>query len=125
MNATAQYAFYGSLRKGMINYERYKDGLEYLFSARLKGFRLFSMGEYPCAVEAPGSENSIVVEVFKVKNPAIEREIYDMELSVGYHFKEVRINHQLVGIYLYAAAGNYPEVIGGDWVDFFWKNENS
>lgn len=125
MNAQSQYAFYGSLRRGMSNYEVYKEGLQYLFSTRLRGFKIFSMGDYPCAVESGNSTDSIVIEIFKITNANIERDIHDMELSVGYHFKNIEINHTNVGIYLYASSKNYPEVPGGDWVEFFRKNSES
>jgi gamma-glutamylcyclotransferase (GGCT)/AIG2-like uncharacterized protein YtfP len=125
MNSGSTYAFYGSLRKGMGNYLIYQHGLTYLYSIRLKGFKLFSMGPYPCAVETGSPTDSVLAEVFKITDSKIENSIHQMELRVGYYFKDVIVNKNPVGIYLFSSPANYPEVVGGDWVEFFRKRPNS
>lgn len=122
MNKNSLYAFYGSLRKGMSNYELYKDAMIYLYSIHLKGFKLYSMGEYPCCTKS-AAENIIVVEVFKITNPVIEKEIHDMEIEEGYFYDEVTIQNDRVGIYLYNGIENFIEVKGGDWVSFFRQSQ--
>ena len=42
-----------------------------------------------------------------------------MELSVGYHYDEVIVTANAVGIYLFHQSENYTEVVGGDWMKFF------
>ena len=119
MNINSQYAFYGSLRRGMMYHEVYKDGLEYKFSAQLKGFKLYALTEYPFAVRTNQKEDSIVVEIFKIINPETEKSIHELELGVGYYYDEIKVNSTTAGIYLFKQAGNYQEVKGGDWVKFF------
>lgn len=119
MNSESLYAFYGSLRRGMMYYEVYKDGLDYKFSAHLKGFKLYALEEYPFAVKTNKPIDSIAIEVFKITNPETEKSIHELELGVGYYYDEVKVNSLTAGIYLFHEHGNYREVKGGDWVKFF------
>lgn len=112
------FAFYGSLRRGMENYEPHRNELHYMFSARIAGFRLYSRGDYPHAVRAT-PEYSIVVEIFRIDNPATRAAIDQLERDAGYYVDYVTIRDQSVKIYLFHGDGNYQEVIGGDWVTFF------
>ncbi len=119
MNSNSLYAFYGSLRRGMMYYEVYKDGLEYQFSAKVEGFKLYALKDYPFAIKTSQPKDIIVVEVFKIANSDIEKKIHELELGVGYYYDEVKIKSVTVGIYLFRTPENYPEVKGGDWVKFF------
>jgi len=121
MNKDSLYAFYGSLRKGMNNYELYKEAMDYLFSARLKGFKLYSRGQYPCVIKS-GERDSVLVEVFKIIDPLFERKIHEMEMSEGYTYEEVMIDDQNIGIYVFEDVRNFQEVKSGDWVSFFRQN---
>lgn len=112
------FAFYGSLRKGMENYEIYRNRLQYLYSARIKGFKLFSRGPYPHAVKT-GGHSSIVVEIFRIDDPVTRNSIDQLELEAGYYVDYVLIGEVNVKIYLFEPGGNYQEVEGGDWVTFF------
>ena len=113
------YAFYGSLRQGMINHEPFSHGLEYLFTETLPGFRLHAMRRYPYAVKTNVPGEVIVVEVFRVTDPSVERAIHDLEIGVGYTYSEVEIRGMRTGIYLFESHGPEPSVKGGDWVKFF------
>jgi gamma-glutamylcyclotransferase (GGCT)/AIG2-like uncharacterized protein YtfP len=119
MNINSVYAFYGSLRRGMMYHEVYKGGMEYKFSAQLEGFKLYALKEYPFAVKTNQAMDSIVVEVFKITNPETEKSIHELEMGVGYYYDEIKLNSTTAGIYLFKQPGNYPEVNGGDWVKFF------
>jgi gamma-glutamylcyclotransferase (GGCT)/AIG2-like uncharacterized protein YtfP len=121
MNKNSLYAFYGSLRRGMSNYELYKEALNYRFSARLKGYKLYSMGQYPCIVKSPES-HSVHVEIFNITNSTLEKEIHEMELEEGYAYKDIVIDGKEVGIYFFNSSENFREVPGGDWVSFFRQN---
>jgi gamma-glutamylcyclotransferase (GGCT)/AIG2-like uncharacterized protein YtfP len=123
MNKNSLYAFYGSLRRGMSNYKLYEDALVYLFSARLKGFKLYSRGQYPCAINANESD-SVVVEIFRITDGHFEKQIHELEMSEGYVYQEVLIDGKNIGIYVYESAANFPEVNGGDWVSFFRERVN-
>jgi gamma-glutamylcyclotransferase (GGCT)/AIG2-like uncharacterized protein YtfP len=119
MNAQSTYAFYGSLRRGMINYRDFETSLEFLFQEILSGFRLYAMDEYPYAVRTKNPSDLIVVEVFKINNQDAEKSIHALELGVGYIYDEVEVRGQSVGIYLYEKAGAETLVKSGDWVQFF------
>ena len=121
MNKDSLYAFYGSLRKGMDNYERYRDAMVYLYSVRLKDFKLYSRGLYPCVAKST-PENSVLVEVFRITDPQLEKEIHEMEMEEGYVYEEVLINDQRVGIYVFENIENFKEVESGDWVTFYREN---
>jgi gamma-glutamylcyclotransferase (GGCT)/AIG2-like uncharacterized protein YtfP len=121
MNKNSLYAFYGSLRRGMSNYERYKEALNYKFSARLKGYKLYSMGQYPCIIKSPES-HSVHVEIFKITNSTLEKQIHEMELEEGYAYKDIIIDGNEIGIYFFNSFENFREVPGGDWVTFFRQN---
>lgn len=119
LNKEHLYAFYGSLRKGMGNHERYKDGLEYLFTDTLAGFQLYALPGYPYAVKTASPGDFITVEVHRVINPATEHAIHDLEIGVGYVYDEVLVRGHTVGIYIFEKPGTEPLVEGGDWVKFF------
>ena len=102
----------------MSNYELYHAYMVYCYSLRLKGFSLYSRGEYPCAIKS-NTENSIVAEVFNIIDPVVEREIDRMELEDGYFYDEVIIGAERIGIYLFPDNENFIEVAAGDWVTFF------
>jgi gamma-glutamylcyclotransferase (GGCT)/AIG2-like uncharacterized protein YtfP len=118
MNRNGFYAFYGSLRRGMDNYERYKGALDYRFSTRLKGYKLYSMGQYPCVVKS-SIDCSVLVEIFKITDPVLEEEIHEMEIEEGYFYEEVSIGSEYIGIYAFETHKNFNEVSEGDWVTFF------
>lgn len=119
-----RFAFYGSLRRGMENHDVYKSGLLYLFSARLKGYRLYSKGQYPCAVMT-GDNGAVTVEVFETGSEKVAADIHQLEIDEGYYLDEVMINEVATRIYLYKQPGNYQEVTGGDWVTFFRQRRDS
>ena len=119
MNAHSTYAFYGSLRRGMSNYRYYEKGLEFLYMDVIPGYRLYALEEYPYAVRTGNPKDLLTVEVFRVGDPAVERDIHTLELEVGYFYDEVVLRNQPVGIYLFEKAGTEPLVKGGDWIKFF------
>lgn len=108
----------------MENHKAYMGELLYLFSARLKGYKLYSMGQYPCAVRT-GSDDAITVEVFETASEEAAAAIHQLELDEGYFCDEVLLNGMTVKIYLYRDSGNYKEVPGGDWVTFFRQTGHS
>jgi gamma-glutamylcyclotransferase (GGCT)/AIG2-like uncharacterized protein YtfP len=119
------FAFYGSLRRGMENHDTHKGNSEYLFSARLKGYKLYSKGQYPCAVKSADNDGAITVEVFEISNKKVIDEIHQLELDEGYYCDEELINGMAARIYLYKSPENYQEVVGGDWVTFFRQRSDS
>ncbi|MBX2917286.1 MAG: gamma-glutamylcyclotransferase [Cyclobacteriaceae bacterium] len=119
MNKNSMYAFYGSLRKGMQLHKKFESDLQYKFSIWLPGYKLYSLGPYPCAVQTQNIHNKILVEVMQIRNPDVAQQIFDIEINAGYFYKDIQIKNENVGIYLYKQPTNNSEVIGGDWVTFF------
>ena len=119
MNARSTYAFYGSLRRGMSNYQRYKNALEFLFQDTLGGYQLYALENYPYAVRTGNPADLITVEIFKVTNTDMERSIHELEIGVGYYYDEIPIRGALTGIYLFEKKGHETFVKNGDWVQFF------
>ena len=119
MNALSTYAFYGSLRRGMRNYQNFESSLGFLFQEIISGFQLYALEKYPYAVKTDSASDLMVVEVFKVINPEVEKSIHALELSVGYYYDEIKIREGNVGIYLFKKTGTEPLVKSGDWVQFF------
>jgi gamma-glutamylcyclotransferase (GGCT)/AIG2-like uncharacterized protein YtfP len=120
MNKDSQYAFYGTLRSGMENNIYYgAHALESLGIVELKGYLLFSLGEYPYAIKTPDLSKTIKAELFRINDKTIERDIHDMEISVEYYYDEVLYKSSLFGIYLFKHSGNGDILIEyGDWVKF-------
>jgi gamma-glutamylcyclotransferase (GGCT)/AIG2-like uncharacterized protein YtfP len=117
------YAFYGSLRRGMENYDLHKENSHYLYSARLTGYKLYSRGQYPFAVRT-GGPDAIVVEVYQITDSATAGSIHQLEVEEGYFSTEEIIGGKPTTIYLFNSGENYPEVPGGDWVTFFRQRGN-
>lgn len=113
MNRDGRYAFYGTLRPGMELYQVYRPGMTHLGQALLKGYRLYSLGEYPYAV--PSSGGSIVVDLYRLE-PDCARDIHEMEIDAGYYYDEIIIDGLAFGIYLFDRPGAQdPEIRSGDW----------
>jgi gamma-glutamylcyclotransferase (GGCT)/AIG2-like uncharacterized protein YtfP len=113
------YAFYGSLRRGLQNHERFKAHLRYRFSSWLKGYQLYSLGDFPFAVRSAKADDKILVEVVEVTDPQIQKQLDDLELGYGYHIENILIEEQPVKIYLFKDKANYPLVPSGDWAKSF------
>jgi gamma-glutamylcyclotransferase (GGCT)/AIG2-like uncharacterized protein YtfP len=113
------YAFYGSLRRGFHNYERFRPSLVYQFSTWIKGYQLYSLGEFPFAIKTSANQDAIAVEIFEINDIAIQTEIEELEYGYGYHVEIIFIDEQPVKIYLFHDKANYPLVSGGDWSKFF------
>lgn len=119
------YAFYGSLRRGMFNFEHYKNHMQFVSLTTLPGFKLFALPEYPIAIKTNSIKDSIVAEIFKITSSSVESEIHKMEIEAGYYFDILELNEQKTGIYLFKSSQNYRPVPGGDWVKYFEKNLNA
>jgi gamma-glutamylcyclotransferase (GGCT)/AIG2-like uncharacterized protein YtfP len=119
MENTTVFAFYGSLRRSMENHTLHREHLEYLFSARLRGYRLYSKGDFPIAVKSPAKSDSIVVEIFRIADRSTREMIHKLEMDEGYFLETIEIDDLEVNIYLVESPENYPLVQDGDWVTFF------
>lgn len=127
MNKNHLYAFYGSLRAGMYNNNRFSaSGMQQLGSTIISGFRLYSLGSYPCVVRTGDDADKVTVDLFSVTGET-ESRIHHMEIGAGYEYEEIRIespieeiNGKEFGIYTFdtSALGRLKDryVPGGDWV---------
>lgn len=116
---TKNVAFYGSLRKGCYNYERFKDGLTEKGQSVISGFRLYSLGAYPCIIRSDNPEDKVVVDLFEADEATFNR-IHRMELGAGYDAEEVELNNENYVIYTFPPSMSEfytrNRVSDGDWL---------
>lgn len=120
MNKNKLYAFYGSLRPTMYNFEARADSLEVIKdNVEVKGYKMFSLGAYPFCVKTDNEDDKIIVTLCKPKNDAIEASIHRMEIGAGYYYDEITVDDSNYGIYLFDKAyTNKFTVDDGDWVKY-------
>jgi gamma-glutamylcyclotransferase (GGCT)/AIG2-like uncharacterized protein YtfP len=118
-NKTTLYAVYGTLRQGFGNYERLLNNkdCEFLGSERTKPeFTMVSLGGFPGVI--PGGQESITIEVFRVNNPQIERQLDYLEGYPSFYDK-MTIETSFGPANMYILDGSYlsrnPKVESGDW----------
>lgn len=117
--------FYGTLRSGqegknsgrekVYNFNRF-GGQIYQKTLRIKGFKMYSLGPYPCIAEGDGE---ITVELHDVEDQAAQY-IAGMERGAGYQAKTVNIDGTDATIYYYErvpARIQNAEIKSGDWCD--------
>lgn len=112
------FAFYGSLRRGMVNFPAFAAGLDYRFSAWLPGYKMYALEDYPCVVKA-GPESKILVEIMQAKDSAWGVRIHQFELDAGYRYETIFFNGYILGLYYFTHPPNDRVVSSGDWVTFF------
>jgi len=100
-------------------YTEFNPHLAYHYSMWLRGYDLFSLGPYPCAVKTNNPQSKILVEIMHITDPIVEKNIFEIEMNAGYYFTDILIQSKPIGIFLYEKATNYPPVQSGDWVKFF------
>lgn len=113
------YAFYGSLRRGMRLHNQFKCDLHYSHSIWLKGYDLYSLGNYPFAVRSSDPSRKILIEVTRILNAETEKSIYDIEIAAGYYAEKIQVGDDLVTIFLFEEVANNMRIDSGDWVIFF------
>jgi gamma-glutamylcyclotransferase (GGCT)/AIG2-like uncharacterized protein YtfP len=76
---------------------------------------MFSLGDYPYIVRA-GERDTIVAELFEIKNPETEQMIRTMELDADYILSTLQIENTIFGIFLFENATQTDQpVVHGDW----------
>jgi len=113
------YAFYGSLRRGMRLHKQFKNNLHYLHSAWLKGYELYSLGNYPYAIKSSDPAHKILVEVMLISDAETEKNICDIEIEAGYYAEKIQVGDEQLAIFLLENAANNLRIKSGDWVTFF------
>lgn len=119
MNKKHLYAFYGSLRNGMYNHAYMSSGMEYQKTTEITGFKLYSLGSYPCVIKTGNTDDKLTIDLFTVTGN-MESRIHNMELGAGYDYEEIQVDGESYGIYVYdsSALGSVKDryVPSGDWV---------
>jgi gamma-glutamylcyclotransferase (GGCT)/AIG2-like uncharacterized protein YtfP len=109
----------------MFNHKRYQHYLQFVSTEILFGFKLFALPDYPIAIKTESNVDSIVVEIFKIKDLSIESEIHEMEIDAGYYLDIIEWKNTKCGIYLFESHNNWPAVPDGDWVKYFVNRKNT
>lgn len=113
------YAFYGTLRKGMENHGPFAGQLVYLRTVVLSGYRMYALREYPYVTHSGRKEDTIIAELFTITHPETEQMIYEMEIEVGYILSAVEIDGHKFGLYIFPANDPSDDRIpDGDWVAY-------
>ncbi|MBX2944034.1 MAG: gamma-glutamylcyclotransferase [Cyclobacteriaceae bacterium] len=123
MVRTDLFGFYGSLRRGMVNYNIFKSALKYIKTIRISGYELLTLGDYLYAVKSVHTSDSIVIEIFQIEDANVAQAIHQMEIEAGYVFERIEVENMELGIYLFEHLGNESKVDSGDWVEFFGTND--
>jgi len=111
-------AVYGTLRKGNGNYRHFLKDKKCLGTTKLKGFKMYSLGFYPCIVPTKNEKDNIIVEVFELddeKDKSLIAGINSMERGAGYSIGEVET---IFGKALYYYFNYHPDtthIKHGDW----------
>lgn len=120
--------FYGSLRKPLYNYQRFikmygRDAMIYEKTTQIPGYRLYSLGQYPAAIQT-FDQSIIAVDLFEVSDEAYNSIQY-MELGAGYEEQFVNIDDSMYSIFLYDERfiENKNLIESGDWVKDSLYNE--
>lgn len=119
--------FYGSLRKGEYNYDRFlgyfgKESMKYIQTVRVPNFKMYDLGAYPCVVRGD-IEDFIVVDIVDV-SPDCYRSIYNMELGAGYSETSVNVEEHESSIFTYDNMGSRgTQVKNGDWVTYNYQKK--
>ena len=108
---------YGTLRKGLINYNHYLKGLKPLDTIKLKEYTMYDLGGYPMVmIDKKGK--GIVVEVYDVPDILLEV-ISRMETGAGYklHYEAIGGEDHVIFVYT-TNIFEAPSIEGGDYVQY-------
>jgi len=116
---TAQYIFaYGTLRRHQRNYYEFDldKKLTYIYTAVLRGYKMYDLGGYPCIVETGNNNDKVVGDLFKVKDQSAVEAVRKLELNAGYIEKEIEMNDYKVITFIYEKVPENPVLIpSGSW----------
>lgn len=116
-----KYAVYGTLRLNQGNYYSIlhnMKGVEYVETKRLEGYDMYSIGGFPGAVRGKGS---IVVDIFEVDNPLVEKRLdslegYDPTKGAEGSWYDKQQTEDGEWIYIWQKKRNNGLIESGDWV---------
>lgn len=118
--------FYGSLRPGQDNYERFRrdwpGGITHVATGRIAGWAIADLGTH-CSIVPAGAELFVIGDVLDVSDQVFQ-EIERMEAAYEYVRRIVDvytgtgIEPIRAGVYLFARPDEIkdrPRIAGGDW----------
>lgn len=106
-------AVYGSLKKGFFNHTLL--GHSYLVNTgSLKGFKLYSLGSYPCIYPSDDDTDTVLVEIYNVTNKILD-ELNRMETSARYYPKIVKVKDYNVLVWVYNTKPDTKHIKSGIW----------
>lgn len=122
-------AFYGTLRKGEGNYNRFDldKAADFHGTTIVEGYTMMSLGGYPMIFPAAKTEK-ITVDLFTVNDERAAEGIKRMELGAGYKEEEIQVNGETYT--LYVSRSGQPDkwmnpIPGGDWVKYNTERWNA
>jgi gamma-glutamylcyclotransferase (GGCT)/AIG2-like uncharacterized protein YtfP len=90
----------------------------------LKGYDLYSLGNYPFAIKSVDPNRKILVELTRISDDETEKSIGDIERQAGYVADKIQLGDDIVTIFLFEDAANNLRIDSGDWVAFFGQQPN-
>lgn len=120
MNKGHKVATYGSLRLGHYNHASFSRDydIQHIETKTITGWKLFSFGAYPGAIQTGNEEDKMVVDVFNVDEDC-KKSMDGMELGAGYNIIDIGENEDTVHIYEHKQAREYGSYVeSGDWSQY-------
>lgn len=113
--------FYGSLRAEGYNHGSIEKVADFKGYTAIKGFKLLSLGSYPCVVKSKNKNDKVIGEVFLINDIDVIKRIDNMELSAGYKRARQKVimgsdDKVEVLFYEFKKSVIAPIVESGDWV---------
>ena len=113
-----RFGFYGSLRKGFYNYDRFKldKNAKFIEAIELQGYAMYDLGSYPAIKKTNEDSDNVYLEIYEIKDNYISDMIDRMELGAGYTAKDISIKGDKVRIYVMAhIPQTYDKIKNGIW----------
>lgn len=121
-------AVYGSLRKGMGNWEwLLKDSSTFISEGVVSNYAMYSCGGFPACVPSDSAEDTVVVEVYSVDKEVLTGPLDSLEGYPQWYTRElVEVktgDHLACKTWMYFwpdvdSAKDLPLVENGDWVAY-------
>lgn len=116
--------FYGSIRKNQYNHREIEKVADFKGMTAIKGFKLLSLGSYPCVIPSDNKDDKVIGEVYTIKDIEKIKSIDRLELNFGYKRAKQKVtigSGDKVEVLFYEFKNpdevkNCRVVESGDWV---------
>lgn len=112
--------FYGSLKKGFYNFDRFNlsENARFIKEATLSGAKMYDLGQYPCISLSNDPADKVKGEIYEYLDNSTEVEIRFMELTSHFREKQMLIDGHFVSVFIF--VGEIPDyfkrVESGEWI---------